>query len=193
MLTRLLLMKKSYKLAKRTIDVGLSSIILISISPIMLIILLINQLGFNRIFFLQKRVGQYGKSFTIIKLCTMDGNGHIAPFHSFLRHTGIDEIPQLVNILKGEMSLVGPRPILIEYINHLNQDEMNRFLVKPGITGYAQIMGRNKLSWEQKFGYDLDYVNNQSLFNDLMILIQTPYKIFKSGNIQAQSLIDERN
>ncbi|HNP17760.1 MAG TPA: sugar transferase [Fulvivirga sp.] len=186
-------MRKSYKLAKRAIDVGLSLIILISISPIMVIILLINQLGFNRIFFLQKRVGQHGKSFTIIKLCTMDGKGHIGPFHGFLRHTGIDEIPQLVNILKGEMSLVGPRPILIEYINHLNQDEKNRFLVKPGITGYAQIMGRNKLSWKQKFVYDLEYVNNQSLFNDLMILIKTPYKIFKSGNIQAQSLIDERN
>ena len=148
-------------------------------------------------FFFQLRPGKNGKIFKIIKFKTMtdkkDGNGNLLPdadrltkIGSFVRKTSLDEIPQLLNVIKGDMSLVGPRPLLPKYLELYNDFQRRRNEVKPGITGWAQVNGRNSISWEKKFEYDVWYVDNVSFLLDVKILIMTVLKVVKSEGINEQ-------
>jgi len=145
-------------------------------------------------FFLQERPSKNGRIFQVIKFKTMndrkgaDGEwlpdaNRLTPVGKFVRKTSLDEIPQLLNVLKGDMSLVGPRPLLPEYLPLYNQDQQKRHQVKPGITGWAQINGRNAITWEDKFKYDVSYVDKISFTLDLKILLLTLKKVFKSEGI----------
>lgn len=130
------------------------------------------------ILFRQQRAGKGGKVFTILKLRTMvDGDGEdeerITPLGRFLRKTSLDELPQMINVLRGEMSIVGPRPLLEEYLPHYSKEQFRRHEVKPGITGWAQINGRNAITWEERFKLDIWYVDNASLWLDLKIVLKT--------------------
>lgn len=130
------------------------------------------------ILFRQQRAGKGGKVFTILKLRTMvDGDGEdeerITPLGRFLRKTSLDELPQMINVLRGEMSIVGPRPLLVEYLPHYNKEQFRRHEVKPGITGWAQINGRNAITWEERFKLDIWYVDHASLWLDLKIVLKT--------------------
>ena len=148
-------------------------------------------------FFFQLRPGKNGKIFKIIKFKTMtdkkDENGNLLPdadrltkIGSFVRKTSLDEIPQLLNVIKGDMSLVGPRPLLPQYLELYNDFQRRRNEVKPGITGWAQVNGRNSISWEKKFEYDVWYVDNVSFLLDIKILIMTVLKVVKSEGINKQ-------
>ena len=148
-------------------------------------------------FFFQLRPGKNGKIFKIIKFKTMtdkkDENGNLLPdadrltkIGSFVRKTSLDEIPQLLNVIKGDMSLVGPRPLLPKYLELYNDFQRRRNEVKPGITGWAQVNGRNSISWEKKFEYDVWYVDNLSFLLDIKILIMTVLKVVKSEGINEQ-------
>ncbi|WP_456441528.1 sugar transferase [Psychroserpens sp.] len=150
----------------------------------------------GKAFFYQKRPGKNERIFKIIKFKTMndktDSHGELLPAQERLTKTGIfirkyslDEIPQLLNVIKGDMSLIGPRPLLIQYLPIYNEEQKKRHLIKPGITGWAQVNGRNAISWEQKFGYDVWYVNNMSLLLDIKILFLTIYKVFKKDGIYS--------
>jgi undecaprenyl phosphate N,N'-diacetylbacillosamine 1-phosphate transferase len=180
----------------------LSAIFLLAIFlPVILatsmILLIVNR---GKIFFLQQRPGLNGKAFTIIKFKTMtdekDLNGNLLPneirltqIGRLIRSTSIDELLQLINVIKGDMSLVGPRPLLMKYLELYSPEEARRHEVKPGITGWAQVNGRNAISWEEKFRYDIEYVNNQSFLLDLKILWLTLIKVLKRQGINAQSNI----
>ena len=148
-------------------------------------------------FFFQLRPGKNGKIFKIIKFKTMtdkkDENGNLLPdadrltkIGSFVRKTSLDEIPQLLNVIKGDMSLVGPRPLLPKYLELYNDFQRRRNEVKPGITGWAQVNGRNSISWEKKFEYDVWYVDNVSFLLDIKILIMTVLKVVKSEGINEK-------
>ena len=148
-------------------------------------------------FFFQFRPGKDGKIFKIIKFKTMtdkkDENGNLLPdadrltkIGSFVRKTSLDEIPQLLNVIKGDMALVGPRPLLPQYLELYNDFQRRRNEVKPGITGWAQVNGRNSISWEKKFEYDVWYVDNVSFLLDIKILIMTVLKVVKSEGINEQ-------
>ena len=164
----------------------LATLLLSPVFVIAAICLFISNRG--SIFFLQKRPREYGKVFTIVKFKTMnddtDEHGNLLPdsqrltkVGSIVRKASLDEIPQLLNVLKGEMSLVGPRPLLIEYLSLYNDDQKRRHEVKPGITGWAQVNGRNAISWEEKFKLDVWYVDNQSFWLDMKILWLTIRKV----------------
>lgn len=174
---------------KRQIDIAVSMIGLILFSPIMIVIALMirYKLG-SPVLFRQYRPGLDGQPFEIIKFRSMldayDGNGEklsekdrLTPFGRRLRSTSLDELPELWNVLRGEMSLVGPRPLLMEYLPHYNAYEARRHEVRPGITGWAQVNGRNAISWEEKFDYDIWYVDNQTFLLDLKILFLTIKKV----------------
>ncbi len=148
-------------------------------------------------FFFQRRPGKGERIFTIIKFKTMndkrDSLGRLLPdaqrltsIGRFVRKTSLDELPQLLNVLKGDMSFVGPRPLLPEYLPLYNDFQRQRHKVKPGITGWAQVNGRNALSWEQKFGFDVWYVENQSFAVDLKILFKTVQKVFRSEGVAQE-------
>jgi len=148
-------------------------------------------------FFLQPRPGKNGTIFTIIKFKTMndkkDAAGNLlsdaerlTAIGSFVRKTSLDEIPQLFNVLKGDMSIIGPRPLLVEYLPLYNETQKRRHHVKPGITGWAQVNGRNAISWEDKFKLDVDYVEHQSFLLDLKIIFLTIKKVFVSEGISQQ-------
>ena len=148
-------------------------------------------------FFFQLRPGKDGKIFKIVKFKTMtdkkDENGNLLPdadrltkIGSFVRKTSLDEIPQLLNVIKGDMALVGPRPLLPKYLELYNDFQRRRNEVKPGITGWAQVNGRNSISWEKKFEYDVWYVDNVSFLLDIKILIMTVLKVVKSEGINEQ-------
>lgn len=141
------------------------------------------------VLFKQKRPGLNGKIFTLYKFRTMtdekDENGKLLPddvrltkFGRFLRKTSLDELPEAFNILKGDMSVVGPRPLLVEYLDYYTEEEMHRHDVRPGLSGLAQINGRNTITWEEKFQYDLDYVDNVSFMLDVKIIFLTVWKAF---------------
>jgi undecaprenyl phosphate N,N'-diacetylbacillosamine 1-phosphate transferase len=161
-------------------------------------ILLIQNNG--SLFFSQIRPGKHGKLFTIYKLKTMrdtrDDSGELlpdnlrmTPLGSIIRKLSLDELPQLWNILKGNMSFVGPRPLLPEYLPLYSEEQQKRHLVKPGITGCAQVNGRNTISWKQKFDYDLWYIQHQSFILDIKILGMTLTKVFKTKDVNATGLI----
>ncbi|NLO88838.1 MAG: sugar transferase [Clostridia bacterium] len=182
---------------KRFIDIVLSLIGLIILSPLMIIIavLVFINLG-SPVLFRQVRPGLHGRPFVLYKFRTMrdlrDDEGHLLPdelrltrFGRFLRSTSLDELPELFNVLKGEMSLVGPRPLLMEYLERYTPEQARRHEVKPGITGWAQVNGRNAISWEEKFKLDVWYVDNWSIVLDFKILLLTFIKVLKRESISA--------
>jgi len=169
-------------------------ILFLPVFIIVLIVLLINNQG--SAFFFQKRPGKNGKIFKVIKFKTMndkkDEKGvllsdkiRLTPLGKFIRKTSLDEIPQLINVLKGDMSLIGPRPLLPEYLSLYNDEQKKRHHVKPGITGWAQVNGRNAISWQKKFELDVWYVNNISLVLDVKIIFMTIQKVFKTEGINT--------
>lgn len=176
-------------------DIAVSSLILMFFGPIMLLVAVFirRKLG-KPVLFRQVRPGLNGKPFEMFKFRTMrdarDSQGRLLPdeqrmtsLGQFLRSTSIDELPELINVLKGDMSLVGPRPLLMEYLPLYSKEQMRRHDVRPGITGWAQINGRNAISWQKKFELDLWYVENQSLWLDLKILFLTVWKVLKKSDI----------
>ncbi|EGP5141661.1 sugar transferase [Enterococcus faecium] len=190
--------KTFYQLfGKRILDILLSGIALIVLSPIILIvgILVRIKLG-SPIIFKQERPGKSEKIFSMYKFRTMtderDRNGEYLPdeirltkFGKMLRATSLDELPELWNILKGDMSIVGPRPLLVEYLPLYSEKQRKRHNVRPGLTGLAQVNGRNAISWQEKFDLDVYYVDKISFFNDLIIIIQTCKKVIKKENINT--------
>lgn len=188
-------------LFKRLIDLVLSILIFILSSPIFILVtvwLYINNNG--KPFFFQKRPGRENKVFTILKFKTMndakDDNGNLLPdderitwIGNIVRKLSMDEIPQLLNVIKGEMSLIGPRPLLVEYLPLYNEEQSKRHDVRPGITGWAQVNGRNTLSWEKKFEYDVWYIRNFNFWLDLRILFLTIIKIFKREGISSDTTL----
>lgn len=180
---------------KRLFDllVSLSFLLILSL-PILIVAILVRiKLG-SPIIFKQQRPGLHGKPFYLYKFRSMtnerDSNGNllpddrrITPFGSFMRKYSIDELPQLINVVKGDLSLVGPRPLLMEYLPLYSNEQAKRHHVKPGITGWAQVNGRNAITWEEKFELDVWYVNHQSFLFDMKILFLTVIKVFKSEGI----------
>lgn len=185
---------------KRLIDFTLSLIGFIVISPIFIMVwvwLTIANKGAGALFF-QERPGKDEKIFKVIKFKTMtderDASGKLLPDAErltkagrFVRSTSLDEIPQLINVIKGDMSLIGPRPLLVQYLPLYNEYQKRRHEVRPGITGWAQVNGRNAISWEQKFEYDVWYVDNISLSLDIKILVRTIIKVFKREGISSDT------
>jgi sugar transferase EpsL len=182
---------------KRVLDVAVSSIGLLVLSPFFLLVAVAIRIRFEKpILFRQRRPGSGGRLFTLYKFRTMndakDSGGRLLPdderlqpLGQFLRKTSLDETPELINVLKGDMSLVGPRPLLIEYLDLYTPDQARRHLVKPGITGWAQVNGRNALTWDEKFALDLWYVDNWTIGLDLKILWMTLVKVLKREGISA--------
>ncbi len=181
------------KLFKGVLDLIIAILGLILLLPIFIVIFIclffVNK---GKPFFLQQRPGKGEKIFKIIKFKTMtdekDSHGNLLPneqrmtkFGDFLRKSSLDEIPQLINIIKGDMSLIGPRPLRVRYLPYYTTDESIRHTVKPGVTGLAQVSGRNNLSWDDKLLYDIKYVKKISFTNDLMILIKTVQKVFANN------------
>lgn len=186
------------KCIKRTLDFTLSLIALIVLSPVLLItaILVRIKLG-SPIIFKQQRPGMNEKIFTLYKFRTMtdarDGEGNLLPdserltkFGKFLRSTSLDELPELINIIKGDMAIVGPRPLLVQYLPLYNEEQKHRHDVRPGLTGLAQVSGRNAISWEDKFKIDLKYINELSLKEDVKIIFETILKVFKREGISQE-------
>ncbi|ABR73482.1 sugar transferase [Actinobacillus succinogenes] len=182
---------------KRLFDIVIASVALILFSPLYLLVAykVRRNLG-SPVLFKQIRPGLHGKPFEMIKFRTMkdgvDQNGNIlpdaerlTPFGKMLRATSLDELPELWNVLKGDMSLVGPRPLLMDYLALYNERQAKRHDVKPGITGYAQVNGRNAISWEQKFELDAWYVEHQSFWLDLKIIAKTIQKVIAKDDINA--------
>lgn len=180
---------------KRAIDIVCSGIGLIVLSPILIIasILIRKNLG-SPIFFTQDRIGKDGKVFKMIKFRTMldatDKYGNQLPdeerltsFGKLLRSTSIDELPELVNVFLGDMSLVGPRPLLVEYKDLYSTEQWRRHEVRPGITGWAQVNGRNSISWSERFKLDVEYIDNYNLILDIKILFMTVLKVIKKDGI----------
>ena len=182
---------------KRLFDFIVTLCALITLLPVIIVVaaLIRFKLG-SPILFTQNRPGLNGDIFKMMKFRTMldakDKQGNLLPdeqrmtkFGSFLRSTSLDELPGLFNVLKGDMSLVGPRPLLVQYLPLYNKEQARRHNVRPGITGWAQVNGRNAISWEQKFELDVWYVNNQSMWLDLKILLLTVKKVFIRDGINA--------
>lgn len=183
------------KYIKRLLDIVISLTALIILSPVMLIVAMLVRIKLGSpVIFKQERPGKDEKIFKLYKFRSMsdkkDENGKLLPdaerltkFGKILRATSLDELPELVNILKGEMSLIGPRPLAVCYLPYYNEKEKKRHSVRPGLTGLAQINGRNALNWEERFSYDIEYVENISFTNDLKILFKTVYKVFKRDGV----------
>ena len=192
---------------KRALDFLVSLMGLVFFIPLLILpalLLFITNKG--KPFFMQARPGKHGQLFKVIKFKTMndkrDKNGmllpdanRLTPIGKFMRNTSLDEIPQLLNVLKGDMSLIGPRPLLIEYLPLYNNVQRRRHEVKPGITGWAQVNGRNTITWQQKFEYDVWYVDNVSILLDFKISFLTIKKVFKQEGInqQGQATVGEFN
>lgn len=182
----------------RIMDIIVSAACLIILFPLLLGISLVVRLAFGAVFFIQLRPGMGGRLFLMVKFRTMnellDANGkllpdrdRLTPLGQFLRSCSLDELPELWNVLKGDMSLVGPRPLLPEYLPLYNERQRRRHEVRPGITGWAQINGRNSLDWDEKFELDIWYVDNRSLLLDLKIMLITLKKVVAREGISADS------
>ncbi len=184
---------------KRFIDLAISLTLVLILSIIIVVIALLVRLKFGSpILFKQQRPGLNGKPFQLYKFRTMtdkrDSAGQLLPdyerltsFGRFLRKYSLDELPQLINVIKGELSLVGPRPLLMEYLPLYTKEQAKRHLVKPGITGWAQVNGRNAISWEEKFKLDVWYVDNQAFLLDVKILFLTFWKVVKSEGVNQSA------
>ncbi|MGS1117378.1 sugar transferase [Castellaniella sp. UC4442_H9] len=177
---------------KRVIDITGSAAALLILSPVLAIIAwrVRRELG-TPVFFRQVRPGWQGRTFELVKFRTMrdtDGTDaeRLTPFGRFLRASSLDELPELWNVLKGDMSLVGPRPLLVEYLALYSPEQARRHDVRPGMTGWAQVNGRNMLTWEEKFELDVWYVDHRSLWLDLRILLLTVKTVFRREGIHAQ-------
>ncbi|NME32199.1 sugar transferase [Ligilactobacillus ruminis] len=187
------------KYVKRTVDFLLSLVSIIILSPVLLILAVVVRIKMgNPIVFSQSRPGINGKIFKMYKFRTMtnekDENGNLLPdemrlnkFGAFLRSTSLDELPELFNILKGDMAIVGPRPLLVEYLPLYTRKQARRHEVRPGMTGYAQVNGRNELSWEKKFELDVEYVDNVTFVNDLRIIFKTVKTVLKREGISSET------
>lgn len=183
---------------KRAFDIIVVIVGVLVLWPLVLILILLVSIKLGSpVFFRQTRPGLHGKPFTMIKFRTMtdarnaQGNllpddQRLTPFSKFLRSSSLDELPELINVFKGEMSLVGPRPLLMEYLPLYTPEQARRHEVRPGITGWAQVNGRNTISWEEKFKLDVWYVDNQSLWLDLKILWMTLAKVFRREGISQE-------
>lgn len=185
---------------KRILDFSVAFLLLFLLSPLLLfatIGLFVANSG--KPFFLQQRPGKDGEIFTIVKFKTMndakdkDGNllsdaERLTPIGRFVRKTSLDELPQLFNVLKGDMSLIGPRPLLVQYLPLYNEQQRKRHNVRPGITGWAQVNGRNAISWKQKFDYDVWYTENISLKLDVLIVLKTIQKVIKREGIAGEAV-----
>jgi lipopolysaccharide/colanic/teichoic acid biosynthesis glycosyltransferase len=180
---------------KRLSDIAIALVALILLAPLLLLLALLvrRKLG-APVLFRQQRPGLHGRPFTVLKFRTMldarDAEGHLLPdaarltaFGRFLRSSSLDELPELINVLRGEMSLVGPRPLLMQYLARYTPEQRRRHAVRPGITGWAQVNGRNTLDWDARFALDLWYVDHQSLGLDLRIILQTIGKVLRRTDI----------
>lgn len=188
------------KYIKRPMDFILSLLAIIILSPLLLIIAILVRVKLGKpVLFRQERPGLNEKIFTIYKFRTMtdqrDENGNLLPdnirltkFGKFLRSTSLDELPELFNILKGDMSIVGPRPQLVKDMVFMTPEQRKRHNVLPGLTGWAQVNGRNAVEWEKKLELDLEYVNNVTFFNDIKIILLTIGKVFKREGISADGM-----
>lgn len=198
------------KYIKRFIDIVCSLIALIVLSPVLLALAIVGAIKMKgNPFFAQERPGKNEKIFKLIKFrsmtCETDGDGKLLPddvrltkYGRFLRSTSLDELPELINILKGDMSFVGPRPLLVEYLPYYTEEEKHRHDVLPGLSGLAQVNGRNAIDWDTKLSYDIEYIKDITFTNDLKILIKTILKVIKRSDIQvgkefkAGKFIDQR-
>lgn len=199
------------RVGKRILDLVGSLVLICLCSPIFFAVFVFGVV-FNsgHPFFVQERIGRDERSFKVIKFRTMnnrrDSKGvllsdrdRLTEYGKVLRRTSIDELPQLINIARGDMSFIGPRPLLVQYLPHYSPEERRRHSVRPGITGLAQISGRNSLNWEERFSYDLEYVDNLSLRLDLQILLRTLTSVMTASGVRTdvstgelRNLDDER-
>ena len=191
--------------SKRLLDLALSIPILVLLSPVLGLVAALVRLSFGcPVLFLQERPGLHGQPFSLYKFRTMtddrDETGNLLPdsarltsFGRFLRSTSLDELPALINVLRGDMSLVGPRPLLPQYLPGYDEEAYRRHDVLPGLTGWAQINGRNAISWEEKFALDVWYVDNMSLWLDMRIIFLTIWTILRREGIsqEGQTTMDE--
>ena len=190
---------KSYSIIKRILDLFISIFAFLILFPVFITIyIILYTLNGGKAFFFQERPGKDEKIFKIIKFKTMndkkDQDGEFLPFEErvtkiglFIRKYSLDEIPQLLNVIKGDMSIVGPRPLLAQYLPLYNQEQKKRHHVKPGITGWAQVKGRNSIAWKQKFAYDIWYINNISLILDIKILLLTIKRIVVPEGVNSSN------
>ncbi len=186
------------KFFKRLLDIVLSFVALAVLSPFLLIFTVVGAIVMKgNPFFTQPRPGKGEKIFRLIKFRTMtcetDKDGHLLPdeerltgYGKFLRSTSIDELPELVNILIGDMSIIGPRPLLVQYLPLYNEQQRHRHDVRPGLSGLAQVNGRNAVSWEQRFAYDVEYVNNITFLGDVKIVWQTVVNVLRREGISQE-------
>ena len=184
---------------KRLFDFCLSLIALIFLAPFLLVFVIIGAIKMKgNPFFYQERPGKDEKIFKLIKFRTMseekDENGNYLPddvrlnnYGKWLRSTSIDELPELINILKGDMAIVGPRPLLVQYLPLYNDEQRHRHDVRPGLTGLAQVNGRNLLSWKDKFKFDIEYVNNITLLGDIKIILKTVKNVLSHEGINGEN------
>lgn len=190
-----------YKLFfKRVYDIVLSFLALLVLSPFLLILIIIGAIAMRgNPFFTQDRPGKNGKIFKLIKFRSMsnkkDKDGNLLPdedrlnkYGKFLRASSLDELPEIINIFLGHMSIVGPRPLLVKYLPLYSEEQARRHEVRPGLTGHAQVNGRNAISWPEKFAYDVEYVDTYSLFMDMKIFFKTIIKVFKREGISAEAV-----
>lgn len=180
---------------KRLFDICAAGLALLALTPLLLLIALLVRINLGApVFFRQRRPGREGKPFTLIKFRSMtdarDAAGRLLPdtcrltrFGNFLRRSSLDELPELVNVLRGEMSLVGPRPLLMRYTRYFTRRERIRLLVPPGITGWAQIHGRNRTSWNARLARDVWYVEHRSMYLDLLILLRTARLVLRGKGV----------
>ena len=184
---------------KRVFDFILSLTAIIILSPVLLLLTVIGAflMGGNP-FFTQDRPGKDGKVFKLVKFKSMnnkrDERGELLPdekrltsYGQFIRNTSFDELPELINILKGDMAIVGPRPLLVRYLTRYSKTQARRHEVRPGLTGLAQVNGRNAISWEEKFRYDVEYVDNLCLMLDIKIILMTVLKVVKRDGISSEN------
>lgn len=188
-----------YKYIKRFFDIIASLMAIIVFSPILIIVSILVKIKLGSpILFIQERPGKNEKIFKLYKFRTMtdarDDEGNLLPgslrknkFGDFLRSASLDELPELFNILKGDMSVIGPRPLLVKYLPRYNEYQHRRHEVRPGLSGWAQVNGRNAISWEEKFDHDVEYVDNMSLTLDIKILFMTVINVFKHEGINAEN------
>lgn len=192
------MMYMRYMRLKQIIDYGAALIGLLLLSPVLIGIAVIIRIIMGKpVLFRQTRPGRDGKPFTMLKFRSMkdirDDHGALLPdserltkFGDFLRSTSLDELPELINVIKGDMSLVGPRPLLMEYLDRYSSEQVRRHEVRPGITGWAQVNGRNTLSWTKRFEHDVWYVDNWSMWLDIKIIWLTIVKVLAREGISAQ-------
>lgn len=194
-----------YKYIKRILDIISSLLAIIILSPFLGMLTVIGAFEMKgNPFFTQERPGKDEKIFKLVKFRTMtnakdkDGNllsdaDRLTRYGKFLRNTSLDELPELFNILKGDMSVIGPRPLLVQYLPYYTEEERHRHDVRPGLTGWAQVNGRNNITWEEKFAWDVKYVNEMNLILDIKILFQTVFNVLKRDDVVVDSYEVEPN